>query len=122
MYSFNIWEEYTTLSSVIPILMELQLHLRDMALIPQIIAVATTLQSELNRRFKNYTDPADEVYEPNSMYIVWTILNPSYEPLINAVQMESGQDELLQMLLCRKKILQGSINDWTTFQEWSRIK
>ena len=86
-------EEYTTLSSVIPILMELQLHLSDTALIPEIAAVATTLQSELNRRFKKYTDPADEAYEP--MYIVSTILDPRYKPLINAVQVKSGQDELL---------------------------
>ena len=40
---YTALEEYTTLSSVIPILMELQLHLRDMALIPEIAAVATTL-------------------------------------------------------------------------------
>ena len=55
-------EEYTTLSSVLPILMELQLHLRDMALISEITVVATILLSELNRHFKKYTDPDDEVY------------------------------------------------------------
>ena len=32
------------------------------------------------------------------MYIVSTILDPRYKPLINAVQMKSGQDELLRML------------------------
>ena len=89
-------EEYTTLSSVIPILMELQLHLRDMIQIPEISAVAVTLQSDLKRRFKKYTDPADENYEP--IYIVSTIVDPRYKPLINAVQLKSGREELLHML------------------------
>ena len=47
--------------------MELQLHLRGMALILEIAVVAITLQSELNRRFKKYTDPTDEenrIYNP----------------------------------------------------------
>ena len=64
--------------------MELQLHLRDMTQIPEISAVALTLQSDLNRRFKKYTNPADENYEP--IYIVSMSLDPQYKPLINAVQ------------------------------------
>ena len=89
-------EEYTTLLSIIPILMELQLHLREMVNIPDIAAVATTLQSELNRRFRKFTDPGDESFEP--LYVVSTILDPRYLPLINAVQMKSGRNEVLRML------------------------
>ena len=89
-------EEYTTLSSVIPILMELQLHLQDMVQVPEVASVATTLRSELNRRFRKYTDPGDEDFEP--IYVVSTLLDPRYKPLINAVQMKSGKDELLRML------------------------
>ena len=89
-------EEYTTMSSIIPILMELNLHLREMVKVPEITEVATTLQVELNRRFRKYTDPGDECYEP--LYIVSTILDPRYKPLINVVQMRSGKDEILRML------------------------
>ena len=89
-------EESTTLPSVLPILMELQLHLREMVQVPEIALVATTLQSELKHRFRKYTDPGDECYEP--LYVVATILDPRYKPLINAVQMKAGKDELLRML------------------------
>lgn len=40
-------EEYTTISSVIPIVMEINLHLEEMKKIPELSAVSTLLQSEL---------------------------------------------------------------------------
>ena len=89
-------EEYTTLSSVIPILMELNLHLEDVKKIPELSDVLTLLQSELKRRFRKFTDPGDDCFEP--LFVVSTILDPRYKPLINPNQAKADKAEVLQLL------------------------
>ena len=89
-------EEYTTISSALPILMEINLHLEEMRKIPDVAEVSTVLQSELKRRFRKCTDPADETYEP--LYLVSTLLDPRYRPLLNPVQLKSGKEEVLKLM------------------------
>jgi len=57
-------EEYTIISSIIPIVMEINLHLEEMKKLPELTAVSTRLQSELKQRFKRYTDPVASNHEP----------------------------------------------------------
>ena len=89
-------EEYTTLSSVIPILMELNLHIKHMKKIPELSDILTLLQSELKRRFRKFTDPGDNCFEP--LFVVSTILDPRYKPLINPNQAKAGKAKVLQLL------------------------
>ena len=89
-------EEYTTISSALPILMEVNLHLEEMKKNPDVAEVSTVLQSELKRRFRKCTDPADETYEP--LYLVSTLLDPRYKPLLNPVQLNSGKEEVLKLM------------------------
>lgn len=56
-------EEYTTLSAVIPSIMDINLHLEGMNRHSEVGAVATRLQSELKRRFRKYTDPNNSCFE-----------------------------------------------------------
>lgn len=48
-------EEYTTISTVIPSIMDLNLHLQELSRHSEVGGVAKKLQSELQRRFKKYT-------------------------------------------------------------------
>ena len=56
-------EEYTTISTVIPSVMDLNLHLDEMSHNSEVGAAATKLQSELKKRFRRYTDPNDSYFE-----------------------------------------------------------
>ena len=64
-----------TFSSIIPILMELELnlHSEDMK-IPELSDISTLLQSEMKHRFRKFTDPGDDCFEP--LFVVSTILDP----------------------------------------------
>ena len=89
-------EETTTISSALPVLMELNLHLEEMKKIPELAAVSSSLQSDLKRRFRRCTDPGDEHHE--TFYIVATLLDPRYKSLLNPAQLAHGRKKLLVML------------------------
>ena len=50
-------ESYTTLSAVIPIILELNYHLKETQRKPGMSTVAKALQVEMHRRFNKYIDP-----------------------------------------------------------------
>ena len=89
-------EEYTTLSSVIPVIMEINLHLEEMKEVSEMANVSRLLQSELKRRFRKYTDPSDPDHEP--LCLMATMLDPRYRLLLNPIQMESTKRQLLVAL------------------------
>ena len=89
-------EEYTTASSVIPILMELNIHLEESKKVPELHPVATLLQSEHKRRFKKYTDPGDQDHDP--IFLLSTLLDPRYRLLLNPIQTDAAKDELLDYI------------------------
>ena len=89
-------EDYTTLSSVIPIIMELNLHLEDMKKVSELRNVCGIFQSELKYRFRRCTDPGDPGHEP--LFLVAALLDPRYKLLLNPVQMETAKKELLKEL------------------------
>ena len=85
--SLSSGEDYSTISSVIPIIMELNLHLEEMKKVPELMNVSTLLQSELKRRFRRCTDPSDSDHEP--LFLMATMLDPRYKVLLNTIQVES---------------------------------
>lgn len=87
-------EEYTTISTVIPSVMDLNLHLDEMSRNSEVGAAATELQSELKRRFRRYTDPNDSYFE--HIFLLATALDPRYRLLLNPVQMSAAKDHLLK--------------------------
>ena len=89
-------EEYTTISCVVPVLMELGFHLDEMKKIPEISKVSHLLHAELIRRFRKLTHPDDPDYEP--IYLVSTMCDPQYRLLLNATQADSAKVELLRYL------------------------
>ena len=89
-------QEYTTISSIIPIVMEINLHLEEMKKFPELTAVSTRLQSELKQRFKRYTDPVASNHEP--VFLVSTLLNPQFKLLLNPTQTNSAKTKLLRLL------------------------
>ena len=89
-------EDFTTLSPVIPIVMEVNLHLEEMKKIPEVASVAALLLVELKRRFRKYTDPSDPDHEP--LFLMATILDPRYKLVINRVQAESTKKKILKEL------------------------
>ena len=89
-------KEYTTLSTIIPVIMELNLHLEELKKVPDLSNAATVLQSEVRGRFRKYTDLHDPEHGP--MFLVATLLDPRYKLLINPSQIGSAKKELLQQL------------------------
>ena len=72
--SVSSGEDYTTISSVIPIIMELNLHLDELKKVPEMTEVSNVLQSELKRRFRRCTDPDDPNHDP--LFLMATMLDP----------------------------------------------
>jgi len=71
-------KEYTTISSIIPIVMKINLHLEEMKKVPELTAVSTRLQSELKLRFRRYTHPVPSNHEPVFLCPLSWILNLNY--------------------------------------------
>ena len=69
-------EHYSTISSIIPIIMELSLHLDRMNTRHGLSTVANILNKEMERRFTMFQNPHDKSFK--LLYIVATFLNPRY--------------------------------------------
>ena len=89
-------EDYTTISAVIPVIMEINLHLWQAKAIPSISRAASVLLSELQSRFKQYTDPADAKHDP--LFLVATFFDHRYRVLFNPTQVESACVEIRKQL------------------------
>ena len=109
-------EEYTTLSSIIPVVTELSLHLEEvcsafydyvtvcdlvhmplqMKKIPDISEAASVLLMNLKHRFRKFTDPSDTCHSP--LYLAATCLDPRYKLLLNPTQLISAKKEILKQV------------------------
>ena len=72
-------EEYSMLSSIIPVVMELSLHLEDMKKIPDVSQAESVLLVNLKQRFRKFTDPNYPDHSP--LYLTATCLDPRYKLL-----------------------------------------
>ena len=89
-------EEYTTLSAVIPAIMELELHLEEMKRRGGLAGAAANLQSELKRRFDKILNPKALDHDP--IFLLATALDPRYRVVLDTEQMVSARTELLSQL------------------------
>lgn len=80
-------EDFTTLSCVVPTLMELNIHLVNMKSNPEVSKAASILQSDLTRRFVKYTSPSGEDHDP--IMITATAVDLRYRLCLNSVQSDS---------------------------------
>ena len=81
-------EDYTSLSAVVPIIMELNCHLQEMQKQPGMGTVARVLQSEMHKRFNRYIDPSVDLFD--GLHIVSTLLDPQYSLILSNEQLDEG--------------------------------
>ena len=91
-------EDYTTVSSVIPIVMEINLHLEESRQLqsPQVSTAASVLLTEFKRQFRNVTNPSHP--DPDPLVLTSTPLDPRYRLLLNPNQITSAKVYLMNLL------------------------
>ena len=89
-------EEYTTISAVVPAIMELELHLDEMKDQRGLGGAVALLRSELKRRFDKILNPKAPDYEP--IFVLATALDPRYKVVLNTEQLTSAKTEILHQL------------------------
>ena len=91
-------EDYTTVSSVTPIVMEINLHLEEsrQSPLPQVSTAARVLLTEFKRQFQNVTDPSHPDHDP--LFLASTLLDPRYWLLLNPNQIMSAKAHLMKLL------------------------
>ena len=90
-------EEYTTLSTVVPIIMELNCHLTEMETKPGMRTVTRILQQEMHRRFDRYIRPPLDARD--ALYVVATLLDPEYSLILTSEQVAEGVVHLKQLVI-----------------------
>ena len=93
---FAQYTDYTTISCVIPIIMELNIHLEEMKKIPEVSWAANTLLVELRHRFRKFTAPGDAEHDPT--FLASAMVDPRFRVLLNPTQQDSAKSELLTYL------------------------
>ena len=90
-------ESYTTLSAVVPIILELNCHLQEMQKRHGLCAISKVLQIEMHRRFDKYIDPsAADSFE--SLYVVATLLDPDYTFVLSDNLIEEATSTLKEIV------------------------
>ena len=87
-------EQYTTISSVIPMIVDLNLQLEEINNHSEVSVAARILQGELKRRFKKYTDPNDSNFEP--IFLLAASLDPRYRLILNPAQTSVAKSQILK--------------------------
>ena len=85
-------DEFSTLSCVVPALMDLNMHLEEMKNVPEIAEAAKILQRDLEKRFVKYTSPSEDDHNP--IMLTATAIDLRYRLCLNRVQNESAQQYL----------------------------
>lgn len=92
----NRKDNNTTISCIIPIIMELDLHLESMKQISEIASVSSILQLELKQKFAKLTDCNNCNYDP--IFAVSTLLDPRYKFVLNARQVQIASEQILRYI------------------------
>ena len=95
-------EGNTTISLVIPVLLELEMHLEDEIekKSTTTMAVAKKMLEDLKRRFGYTVDPSDAKFDP--IFVTATFLNPAYKAILEEVQIRAAIKYLKE--LCRPSV------------------
>uniref|UniRef100_A0A1X7TKH5 Uncharacterized protein n=1 Tax=Amphimedon queenslandica TaxID=400682 RepID=A0A1X7TKH5_AMPQE len=67
---------------VVPVLKELELHLKKMSILTGISIVAKSLLKELERRFLYVLEPTNPSFD--GFYVAATLLNPAYRKILTS--------------------------------------
>ena len=87
-------EESTTLSMVVPVVMELMYHLNEFKERPGVRQIANLLHQELGTRFEKVLQPGCPVFCP--LYIQATLLDPQYRILLSEEQVQAAKLHVLR--------------------------
>ena len=69
-------DEMTSISMVIPVIIELHLHLEQMSSVHELCQVVNTMQRELEQQFEYITDPQTTNFDP--LFVMCTLFNSGY--------------------------------------------
>lgn len=86
---------FTTLSSCIPAIMDICLHLQALSR-ARAVQSSRLLLRELKRRFRKYTDPGDTDHQ--TIFLVATSFDPRHRLMLSGAQLEFAKQELLKTL------------------------
>ena len=93
-------EDFTTVSCVVPILMELKMHLEEMKKKPGLSTAAALLQAELHNRFNKFISPDDDEFDPT--FIISTLLDPRYKLVLCEKQIRAAKEALIHHISKQK--------------------
>lgn len=87
-------EAYTTVSLVIPSILELISHLDSIK--GSLLGCAEDIKAEVNKRFEKYLDPKNEHFDP--IYVSATYLDPSVALILDEAQINAAKTYLLKLV------------------------
>ena len=103
-------EKYATISQVIPYIMELHYHLKQMSNSEAMSNAAELLDAQLTHRFQFVTDP--KAFNHSPIYVVATMLDPGYKIMLDSVQIEYGRAKCLEMIKsARRQVEQDPLSN-----------
>ncbi|RDD43330.1 hypothetical protein TrispH2_004461 [Trichoplax sp. H2] len=85
-----------TISCILPIIMELDLHLEAMKEVAEIANVSSILQLELKHKFSKWIDCNNYNYEP--IFAVSTLLDPRYKFVLNPNQIQVASQQIVKYM------------------------
>ena len=88
-------EEITTVSTVIPVILELCIHLEEMEKVHGLAQVANLMHRELHRWFKYAVDPDDTNFDPS--FVTATLLGPELRDVLNDAQKKEAKQYILKL-------------------------
>ena len=89
-------ENYTTISTVIPVIMEINMHIQEMKKNQDLATASNTLEREMKKRFGRYLDVSADDFEP--LFLAATFLDPRYKLLLNSSQVAASQMFVLDQI------------------------
>lgn len=102
-------EDYTSISCVIPALIELELHLETMKSKFGLGSIASIMKTELERRYKSFLDPTSSEFKP--IYVVATSLDLRYRAALSFDQLKCAKSFLKSKIEPQVQTVQSSIDD-----------
>ena len=86
-------EDTMTVLTVVPVLMELSMHLEEMGQKPGLAAISNCLLQDLNKRFTKVKDTQPVDFDP--LHVVATYSDPRYKLLLASEQIEETKNLIL---------------------------
>ena len=102
-------EDYTSISCVIPALIELELHLETMKSKYGLGSIASIMKAELERRYKSFLDPTNSEFQP--IYVVATSLDLRYRVALSSDQLKYAKCFLKNKLEPQVQTVQSPTDD-----------